>query len=183
MLRRLAILVAALVPVLALAGLAVANSGENQLIRQVRDATEQFRDVPTAEAAGYGLFKDAEGIACIELSGVGGMGVHYVNLGLVGSPEEAAVLDPLRPEAVVYAQGGGGKLKLAALEYIVFQSAWEEEHGEGADAPSLFGVEFDFTPAGNRYGIRAFYALHAWLFRGNPAGQFTPWNPKVTCPS
>jgi hypothetical protein len=107
------------------------------------------------------------------------MGVHYVNGGLVGD----AVLDPLRPEAVVYAQGGGGALKLAALEYIVFQDAWEAEHGAGAQPPSLFGVQFDYTPEGNRYGIPAFYALHAWFFRGNPAGQFTPWNPRVTCPS
>jgi hypothetical protein len=179
--KRLFAVVLALVPLLALSGLGLANSGENRLNRQVREATEQFRSVPTAEAAGYGLFKDAEGIACIELAGVGGMGVHYVN-GTLLSDEEAAVVDPLRPEAVVYAQGGGGRLKLAALEYIVFLSAWEEKHGVGADAPSLFGVEFDLTPAGNRYGIPAFYALHAWLFRGNPAGQFTPWNPKVTCP-
>lgn len=179
MLRRLAIVVAAIVPVLALAGLAVANSGDSQLNRQVRETTEQFRDVPTAEAAGYGLFKDKDGIACIALSGVGGMGVHYVNGGLVGD----ALVDALRPEAVVYAQGGGGKLKLAALEYIVFQGAWEEANGVGADPPSLFGVEFGLTPEGNRFGIPAFYALHAWLFRGNPAGQYTPWNPKVTCPT
>lgn len=179
MLKRITAVAIGLVPVLVLAGIALGNSGERQIIRDVRAATEQFRDVPTAEAAGYGLFTDAQGIACIELSGVGGMGVHYVNGSLVGD----AVLDPLRPEAVVYAEGGGGKLKLAALEYIVFQGAWEAEHGVGADPPSLFGAEFDFTPAGNRYGIPAFYALHAWLFRGNPAGQLTPWNPKVSCPS
>jgi hypothetical protein len=179
MFKRIALVVLAVVPALALAGIGLANSGENQLIRDVRNATEQYRDVPTAEAAGYGLFVDAQGIACIELAGVGGMGVHYANGSLVGD----AVIDPLRPEAVVYAQGGGGKLKLAALEYIVFQEAWEAEHGAGAEPPSLFGAEFDLTPAGNRFGIPAFYALHAWLFRGNPAGQLTPWNPKVTCPS
>ncbi len=179
MLRRTTIVALGLVPVLVLAGYALANSGERQIIRDVRAATEQFSDVSTATAAGYGEFKDAQGIACIELSGVGGMGVHYVNGSLVGN----AVIDPLQPEAIVYAQGGGGKLKLAALEYIVFQSAWEGEHGAGAAPPSLFGAEFDLTPAGNRFGIPAFYALHAWLYRGNPAGQFTPWNPRVSCPS
>lgn len=179
--KRLLAVILTLVPLLVLSGLALANAGENRELREVRKATSQFKDVAKAEAAGYGLFKDAAGIACIELAGVGGMGVHYVNGTLVSGPE-AVVIDPLRPEAVVYAQGGGGKLKLAALEYIVFQGAWEAAHGVGADPPSLFGAEFDFTPAGNRYGIPAFYALHAWLFRGNPAGQFTPWNPKVTCP-
>lgn len=179
MLRRISIVALGLVPVLVLAGFALANSGERQIVRDVRAATEQFRDVPTAEDAGYGLFKDAKDIACIDLPGVGGMGVHYVNNGLVGD----AVVDPLRPEAMVYAQGGGGALKLAAVEYIVFQGAWEAEHGVGADPPSLFGVDFDLTPEGNRFEIPAFYALHAWLFRGNPAGQFTPWNPRVSCPT
>jgi hypothetical protein len=179
MTKRVVLIVLGLVPVLALAGYAAASGGDNGLVRDVRNATEQYRNVATAEAAGYGEFRDAAGLACIEMPGVGGMGVHYVNGGLVGD----AVVDPLRPEAVVYAQGGGGALKLAALEYIVFQAAWEAEHGAGAAPPSLFGVAFELTPAGNRYGLPPFYALHAWLFRGNPAGQFTPWNPRVTCPS
>lgn len=176
--RRLAFVVLVLVPALGLAGLAVASSS----LREVRDATIQFQDVAAAEAAGYGLFEDAAGIACIEEPGRGGMGVHYVNLELVAGPEEAAVVDPLRPEAIVYAQGGGGALKLAALEYIMFVDAWEAVHGEGAPPPSLFGTDFVLTTAPNRYGIPAFYALHAWLFRGNPVAQFTPWNPRVTCP-
>ncbi len=179
MLGRTTIVALGLIPVLVLAGYALASSGERQIIKDVRAATEQYAAVSVAENAGYGEFKDAQGIACIELSGVGGMGVHYVNGSLVGN----AVVDPLQPESIVYAQGGGGKLKLAALEYIVFKDAWEAEHGAGADPPSLFGVEFDLTPAGNRFGIPAFYALHAWLYRGNPAGQFTPWNPRVSCPS
>jgi hypothetical protein len=177
MIKRIALVALIVAPVLALAGLATASGpGKDPAVRAARQATEQFSDVAVAEAAGYGLFKDAQGIACIELQGVGGMGVHYVNGSLVGD----TVLDPTRPEAIVYAPGGGGRLKLAAVEYIVFADAWDATH---ADPPSLFGVEFDFTPAGNRYGIPAFYALHAWLFRGNPAGQFTPWNPRVTCPS
>ena len=49
------------------------------------------------------------------------MGVHYVNGQYVGD----AVVDPLKPEAMVYVQGGGGALKLGAVEYIVFKDAWE----------------------------------------------------------
>jgi hypothetical protein len=173
------VLAIGLVPVLVLASYALANSGEHQIIRDVRAANEQFRDVSKAESAGYGIFRDKNQIACIELSGVGGMGVHYVNQQYVGD----AVVDPLKPEAMVYAEGGGGALKLAAVEYIVFQAAWEAEHGVGADPPELFGEEFDLTPEGNRFDIPAFYALHAWLYRGTPAGQLTPWNPRVSCPS
>jgi hypothetical protein len=173
------VLAIGLVPVLVLAGYALANSGERQIIRDVRAANEQFRDVAMAVSAGYEEFKDKDQIACISLSGVGGMGVHYVKGAYVGD----AVIDPLKPEAMVYVEGGGGALKLGAVEYIVFQAAWEGEHGAGADPPELFGVEFDFTPEGNRFDIPAFYSLHAWLYRGNPAGQLTPWNPRVTCPS
>ena len=69
--------------------------------------------------------------------------------------------------------------RLAALEHIVFKEAWDATH---TGRPALFGVPFDFTPAPNRYGIPAFYALHAWIWKDNPAGMFMPWNPRVSCP-
>jgi hypothetical protein len=175
--KRTLLVAVALVPVLALgllAGLATANGGVSQQLRDVERATRQFRDVNVAQAAGYAEFKDAEGIACIDLPGVGGMGIHYVNGALVGD----TVLDPEAPESLVYAPARDGRLKLAAVEYIVFADAWDAEH---ADPPSLFGVEFGLTPAGNRFGIPAFYALHAWIYRPNPTGTFNPWNPRVTC--
>jgi hypothetical protein len=28
------------------------------------------------------------------------------------------------------------------------------------------------NPAGNRYGLPAFYELHAWLWKDNPIGLF-----------
>ena len=37
------------------------------------------------------------------------------------------------------------------------------------------------TTSPNRYGLMPFYALHAWLIRGNPLGQLQPWNPRVSC--
>jgi hypothetical protein len=137
-------------------------------------ASAPFHQVHRAEAAGYGLFRDAQGIACIDKPGVGAMGIHYVNGALVGD----TVLDPMRPEALVY-RPNGGNLRLAALEYIVFQGAWDETHSL---PPSLFGRQFDFTPSPNRYGIPAFYSLHAWVWNPNPAGLLEPWNPNVKCP-
>ena len=72
-----------------------------------------------------------------------------------------------------------GGYKLVALEYIVFKDVWEA--AGHSSPPTLFGQEFQLTPGGNRFGIPAFYALHAWLFRGNPLGQLQPWNPRVDC--
>jgi hypothetical protein len=156
-----------------LAGLATASSERSQL-RDAVQATARFHDVGAAEAAGYAELRDAQGIACIELPGVGGMGVHFVKGALV----DDAVFDPVTPEALVYGPRPNGKLKLVALEYIVFKAAWDAEH---QGPPSLFGRAFDLTPAPNRFGIPAFYALHAWIWKPNPSGLLEPWNPRVEC--
>jgi hypothetical protein len=145
------------------------NSGSQ--LDAAKAATAQYQDVEAAKDAGYGEFRDAANIACIELQGEGGMGVHYVNGGLVGDD----VIDPLRPEALVY-EPHGKKLQLVALEYIVFANNWTR-----AAPPSLFARSFDYTPAPNRFGIPAFWSLHAWVFRNNPAGNVMAWSPHVNC--
>jgi hypothetical protein len=70
-------------------------------------------------------------------------------------------------------------MHLVALEYIVFKSVWEAAGNR--EPPRLFGRQFDFTDSPNRYGIPAFYALHAWAWKGNPSGDFFAWNPRVDC--
>ena len=136
-----------------------------------RAATAQYRDVGNATDAGYGEFRDAQNIACIDLPGEGAMGIHYVNGGLVGDD----VLDASKPEALVY-EPHGKKLKLVALEYIVFADAWKKP-----GPPTMFARTFDYVPAGNRYGLPPFWALHAWVFKDNPAGNVMAWNPHVSC--
>jgi hypothetical protein len=102
------------------------------------------------------------------------MGVHYVKGALVGD----GAIDPLTPEAMVYEPDERGRPHLVAVEYVVFQDAWDAQH---KSPPKLFGHRFDFSAAGNRYGLPAFYSLHAWLYKNNPAGTFAMWNPNVTC--
>jgi hypothetical protein len=153
---------------------ATAAMASDDELAAARHATAQFQDVGVAQAAGYAEFRDAQGIACIEKPGEGGMGIHYVNGALVGD----AVVDATTPEALVY-EPRHGHLKLVANEYIVFQAAWDAENHQ---PPSLFGQEFSLTPSPNRYGIPAFYELHAWLWKFNPSGLFADWNPRVDCP-
>jgi hypothetical protein len=161
-----------LVVPLAVVGLAIAAGA----FEGAKSATARFHDLDKAEAAGYGKFPDAAGIACIESpTGAGGMGVHYVNGGLVGD----AVLDPTRPEALVYQPKPGGGVRLVALEYIVFKAVWEA--AGHVSPPSMFGRQFDFTNSPNRYGIPPFYALHAWIWKPNPSGILEPYNPRVDC--
>ena len=143
--------------------------GGQRSIAAVRAATAGFHDVATAEAAGYGPF-----YVCTDHASLGTMGQHYVKGALVGD----AVVDPLQPEALVYEPKKGGGYRLVGVEYVVFKEAWDAVH---SGPPSLFGRNFTHIEAGNRYGLPDFYELHVWLWRPNPSGIFSDWNPKVTC--
>jgi hypothetical protein len=170
----LAVLAAALAGFAVQAAVALASPGGQSGLAAARAATAAYHNISAAQAAGYGEFRDAAGIACIDNPPLGAMGIHYVNGGLVGD----ATVDATTPEALVYAPKPGGGLRLVALEYIVFQAAWDAEH---SSPPSLFGHEFGLVPFPNRYGIPAFYELHAWIWKPNPSGMFFEWNPRVSC--
>ena len=153
-----------------LATTALADVGApGRLLNQLRQATAQFRRVSNAQAAGYTQFLD-----CIDEPGQGAMGIHFVNGAFVGD----TVLNSLQPEALVYEPGEHGQLKLVALEYIVFQAAWDAQSGT---PPSLFGETFHLVSSPNRYGLPAFYELHVWAWKNNPSGTFYEWNPRVSC--
>jgi hypothetical protein len=163
---------------IAVAAVVLAASAQAAVARQdslsvARAGTAAFHDLGAATAAGYAEFHDADDIACID-NPAGGMGVHFVDLG--------AVLDPSinagAPEALVYAPKADGGMRLVAVEYIVFQDAWDAGH---ASPPSLFGEDFEAIGSENRYGIPPFYELHAWIWKTNPRGMFDDWNPRVSC--
>jgi hypothetical protein len=177
--RKAAIFVVAIATgasILAVATVAGALPNDRDDVARARAATAKYHSLATAQTAGYGLFVDAKGIACIDMPGAGAMGIHYVNGALVGDPAEKVTT----PEAVIYEPGEDGQLKLVALEYVVLKSAWDANH---ANRPVLFGQRFNFTPSPNRYGLPPFYSLHAWVWKHNPAGMFAMWNPTVRCPS
>jgi len=172
---RMAILTAAVVCAALAAAIAMAAGGGDST-SDATGATAKYYKLSVAKRAGYGLLKDKQGIACIAMDsmpGMGAMGVHYAKSALVGDGK----VSPNTPEALVYAPTGK-KLNLAAVEYVVIKSAWDAKH---ASAPVLFGHRFNFTPAGNRFGLPAYYSLHVWLFKHNPAGEFSMWNPEVHC--
>lgn len=141
----------------------------------LRASTATLHSIAVAERQGYGLLLDARGIACIDMPGMGGMGVHWANTALVGDPEVV----PDSPEALVYAPMRDGTPRLAAVEYVVTKAAWDATHGS---PPELFGHRFDLTPEPNRFGLPTFYSLHVWVWERNPAGTFQMWNPRVVCP-
>lgn len=144
---------------------AQAHRGEGVSLEQVRDATEAYHKVSAAQAAGYDLVPGLD--YCFDNPGVGGMGYHYINTALLDN-----VIDPLKPEAMVYAQRKNGTLALGAVEYIVPAAGWDAEHSQ---PPTLFGRVFGLEES---LGV---YELHAWVWKRNPSGLFFEWNPKVTC--
>lgn len=152
-----------------------------------RSSTAKYRSLIVAKKAGYSILTDTAGITCIAEPGMGAMGVRYVKDNLVKDP----AVDAKEPEALVYAPDGQSGLHLAALEYVVIQGAWNAHQippaslsvrtHESIAPPMLFGHEFNFTDAPNRYGLPPFYSLHVWLWKDNPAGTFEMWNPAMHC--
>lgn len=155
----------------------VTRQGPAHPVLAARNATRKYKPLARAKDAGYAKLLDKDGIACIAMPGMGGMGVHFVRGDLVGTPHVRV----RSPEALVYARRPDGRLRLVALEYVVFRKDWVKLHGSHPEPPRLFGRGFALTRKGNRFGLPAFYSLHAWVWKHNPAGRFAPFNPDVNC--
>jgi hypothetical protein len=137
-----------------------ANASVASQLAAVRALTARFHDAEEGKAAGW--FVDLSG--CVAVPGLGGMGHHF------GNPTylEDGLVDPLKPEVLLYEPRKDGSLRLVGVEYIAFAP-------EDGPAPMLFGEHFHWNAA------RQFWALHVWLWRNNPNGMFADWNPRVSC--
>jgi hypothetical protein len=141
----------------------------NALVQVVRGATERFRDPAAAEGEGYRLM-----FGCVSGGDFGAMGLHYVNGALVGDD----VLDPARPEIVIYEPMPDGRLRLVGADFLVLKDVWDATHPA---APQLMGQLLHLFDAPNRFGLPAFYTLHVWAWKHNPNGTFVNWHPHVSC--
>lgn len=139
-------------------------------MQDVRAATRPYRDIDKAIADGYVQF-----FGCVHEPLAGSMGTHFVNAELTGDGR----IEAKTPEALMYDAEPDGSWKLIGAEYVVFQAAWDAEH---AEPPHLFGETFHLVAEPNRYGIPAYYELHAWAWKTNPTGAHADWNPTVLCP-
>ncbi len=165
--KRNAVLVITLVIIIvgAVVHPAFANDDINSVLAQVRNATAAYHSIPAAQAAGYDLVPGLDN--CFDNPGVGGMGFHYINTSLLDT-----VVDPLKPEAFVYAPDSSAKIYFVAIEYIVPIDAWDAVNTQ---PPSLFGQIYE------RNTTLGVYSLHAWIWKPNSSGMFNDWNPKISC--
>lgn len=142
-------------------GDAVERNADAGLLQSVRRATAKFHSTTQAIEAGH-----EPDDHCVSVPGLGGMGYHWVNPSLVDP-----VFDPLKPEALLYATGPGGNLRLVAVEYMVVNV--------GQPAP-MFGDQ-PFDVGGTPLPV-PHWSLHVWLYENNPSGIFAPFNPNISCP-
>ena len=141
----------------------------SRLVQVVRASTAQFINVNNTKDAGY-----APAFGCVSGPDHGAMGIHYINLGLVGD----GVLNKYTPEALIYEPVGNAR-RLVGVEYIVDAETWLANNNNAP--PQLEGQDFQFVPAPNRFGIPSFFELHVWAWRDNPNGAYVDWNNNVSC--
>jgi len=147
-------------------------------LEKLKSAFEKYQDPYVAVRDGY-----FSTVGCVEYPKggghgqvpypAGGMGVHFLNPALI-----APVVDVTKPPILLYEPDGAGKLRLVAVEWFVPLATGIEER------PQLLGRPFDGPMEGHEpllpQGLHH-YDLHAWLWKPNPAGLFSPTNPNVKC--
>jgi hypothetical protein len=156
------------------------NPQLSKALAALRDTTDIYHDVNVAFAAGY-----RPSSAGCESDPTGAMGIHYGHGGLLGivrgsNPPTGtdAVIDPLRPEVLLYEPQADGSRRLVGIEFVVYRAAWDAVN---PSPPTFAGVPFDRKFGSESHGHADHYELHIWLWRNNPLGMFAPWNPKVSC--
>jgi hypothetical protein len=148
-------------------------------LAQARAALDKYRDPVLAVHDGYFStlgcieYPDGGGEGTMQYA-PGGMGVHFLNLQLVGP-----TLDPAKPQVLLY-EPVGDSLRLIAAEWFVPVNA------AGGTRPAIFGKELQGPMEGHHplmpEGLHH-YDLHVWLWKDNPAGMFSATNPAVKCPA
>jgi hypothetical protein len=165
-------------------------------LAEVRTLTEKYQDVKVALAEGY-VRDPANMCETADMMGRpaadGAMGVHYFRPDMLGvtAPPNPRVngngthTDFRTPAILIYEPQSDGSMQLVAVENLVFQASWA---AAGHDSPPTFhGVAYDTmqddpaTATDEAHNFEPHFDRHVWLYRENPNGMFTPFNPAVSC--
>jgi hypothetical protein len=164
-------------------------------LAEVRAATARFQNVEAALAEGYiNPGNQCETAAAMGMDpALGGMGIHLFRpdlLGVSGPPNPRVSgtgthTDFRKPAILIYEPRADGSLELIAVENLVFEKAWKAAGNK--ERPSFHGVPYEHmaddpaTAADEAHMFEPHFDKHVWLYRDNPKGVFTPFNPTVTC--
>jgi len=127
----------------------------------LRRATDRYHDLEAAKADGFVFLH-----GCEVRGDEGAVGTVYVHMGRLTD----GVIDPARPDGLVYVPSKHGRLKLAAVEMAIPYAQWTSP-----TPPALLGAAFQRE---DEFGV---FALHVWIWKHNPEGLFAESHPKVTC--
>lgn len=163
---------------------------------EVKATTQKYQDVSVALADGY--IEDPSG-RCVTAAmegrpaAAGAMGVHYVRpdlLGLEMVPDArvdgtSTYTDFSQPAVLLYEPQADGSMELVGVENLVFEQAWVD--AGHTEPPTFQGVAFNHmvddpsTEVDEAHNFEPHFDLHVWIYRENPNGTFTSFNPAVTC--
>jgi hypothetical protein len=130
-------------------------------ITTLRRVTARYQRLQAAMDDGFVLLHP-----CEERPGEGPVGSVYVRFDWVMD----GVIDPEKPDGLVYEPTRNGRERLVAVEFAVPYALWSD-----ADPPQFLGASFQPE---DEFGV---WALHVWLWRHNPEGLFAESNPHVSC--
>ena len=162
----------------------------------IREATAKYQDVDVALADGY--IRDPANLCAMPAEEglpvqLGGMGIHYFRPDLLGITATEPRVDGVgihtdftQPGVLVYFPDENGAPVLGAVENLVFEKAWKEAGNAGP--PQFHGRQYWHridnpvtTEFDEAHMFEPHYELHIWLYRDNPSGIFSPYNPAVSC--
>lgn len=165
-------------------------------IEAIRGATAKYEDPEVALAEGY--VRDPGNLCSLPAEEglpvqLGAMGVHYFRPDILQitamAPRVAGTgthTDFNQPGVLIYFPDETGALKLGAVENLVFEGAWKAAGNDGP--PEFHGRQYwhridnPATPdVDEAHMFEPHYELHIWLYKDNPSGLFTPYNPAVSC--
>ena len=156
----------ALLPVIIIIGLtpgctdddSVSKEPWSQEVEQLIKAIAPYHDIDVAKEAGYD----------IDLTGYRTqMGHHYLKESLLDEHFEVE-----KPEVLLYAPNGEGKLQLVGVEYATPIA----DMGDPPPPPSGFTGDADTWAINTEFNV---WTLHVWIELDNPNGIFVPMNPKL----
>jgi hypothetical protein len=130
-------------------------------IATLQRVTARYHDINAALADQFVLLHP-----CEARGDEGPVGTVYINIARLMD----GMIDPERPDALIYEPTTAGDLRLVGVEFAVPKAIWF-----GAEPPKFLGATFQSE---DEFGV---FALHAWVWRNNPAGLFAETNPRVSC--
>jgi hypothetical protein len=161
----------------------------------IYEATRRFEDVEVALAEGFvpDPMNMCERASHMGLPAfLGAMGIHYFRPDLLEITDTEPRVNGTgtytnfrAPGVLIYEPQADGTLQLVALENLVFAEAWS---AAGHSAPPDFMgrtyfhmINNPLTATDEAHNFEPHYDLHLWLYRENPHGLFSPFNPAVSC--